>query len=280
MAAGLDQLLAAYRDADPDRYIATLWLPAELRADIAAIYAAAAEIEAVPFRVKEPVAGEIRLQWWREVVEGSREHSGHPVAAALSDVLRRRSLPRRAMADLASAHVFDLYHDPMPDMAALEAWCGETSSVVFQLSALIAGAEPGRALADAAGHAGCAKAFARLVRLAGFHRTQSKCFLPADLLAAAGLDSGAFLSETWSPGHAAAVEAFTAAGADHLARAAAAIAKLPPAIRPVFLPLATVRADLQLAVRAGPELLGTVPELSLLRRHWLIARAALTGRFA
>lgn len=277
-AAGVDQLLARCRESDPDRYITLLWLPAELRADVAAVYAAAAEIEAVPLRVKEPVAGEIRLQWWAEVVDGRREHSGHPVASALLDCIRRRRLPRRAFADLAQAHVFDLYHDPMPDMTTLEAWCGETSSTVFQMTALIAGAEPGRTLADACGHAGCASAIAKLARIAGFHRTQSRCFIPADLLAAAGLDPGRFLAEPWSPAHAAAVDAFAAAGSDHLAKAAAALSLLPPGVRPVFLPLATVRADLALAVRQGARLFEAAPELSLLRRHWLVGRAALTGR--
>lgn len=278
MDPDLKSLLEVYRESDPDRYLATLWLPAGLRRPIASIYACSAEIAAIPAKVREPVAGEIRLQWWREVLEGSREHAGHPVASAVLETLAAAGLPRRGLADLASAHVFDLYHDPMPDREALETWCGETESVLFQLAALTAGAEPGRALADACGHAGCATGVARLAVSTGWLRTQGKCFIPADLLGASGLTPDEFLEDGWSGRHASAVEAFAALGREHLLRARTAIEALDRRLRIVFLPLATVSARLRRAEQAGAALFDTVPDITPLTRHWLIGKAALSGR--
>ncbi|MBA5828080.1 squalene/phytoene synthase family protein, partial [Escherichia coli] len=71
---------------------------------------------------------EIRLQWWRDVLtgggEGSRgEAEANPVAAELLRAITHHNLPIEAFVRLIDAHVFDVYEDPMPDMAALEAHC-------------------------------------------------------------------------------------------------------------------------------------------------------------
>ena len=40
-------------------------------------------------RIREALPGEIRLQWWRDVLEGRSAGGGHPVAAALLDAIER-----------------------------------------------------------------------------------------------------------------------------------------------------------------------------------------------
>ena len=73
------------RAADKDRYLATLFAPADRRGPLFALYAFNAEIASVRDRAREPMAGEIRLQWWRDVLNGERggEAAANPVAAAL-----------------------------------------------------------------------------------------------------------------------------------------------------------------------------------------------------
>ena len=65
---------------------------------------------------REPMPGEIRLQWWRDALFGAGpgEAAAHPVAAALRDVVVRYRLPPAALADLIDARAFDLYDEPMP----------------------------------------------------------------------------------------------------------------------------------------------------------------------
>lgn len=278
MDEGLSHCIGLLREADPDRYLATLYLPAELRPDAAALYAFNAEIARIPALVSEPVPGEIRLQWWREVIEGGREAGDHPVAVALLAAIERRRLPAEVLSRAIDARIFDLYHDPMPDRGALEGYCGETASALLNLVALAAGATPGADLADACGHGGVAQAMAGLVRHSGFHRSRQRCYVPDELLRLAGLTVDEWLGAPPDARHRAATEAMILLAREHLDKSRAAIGRLDRPLMPVFLPLAPVAAYLDAARRAGAGLFEAVPDLSPLRRHFLFWRAAMRGR--
>src|ERR1700733_14955696 len=103
------------RTADRDRYIATLFAPAEHRDALFALYAFNAEIARVRDVAREPLPGEVRLQWWREVIGGERsgEAAANPVAAALLATIRRYDLAVERLSTLVEAHRFDLYDEPM-----------------------------------------------------------------------------------------------------------------------------------------------------------------------
>jgi phytoene synthase len=57
---------ALVRAADKDRFLAALFLPPVVRAHAFALYAFNAEIAAVRGRARDPLAGEVRFQWWRD----------------------------------------------------------------------------------------------------------------------------------------------------------------------------------------------------------------------
>src|SRR5258707_12809015 len=63
---------ALLRAADKDRFLTTLFAPAEHRDALIALYAFNVEIARVREVIREPVAGEIRLQWWSDVIGGRR----------------------------------------------------------------------------------------------------------------------------------------------------------------------------------------------------------------
>ena len=269
--------LQLLRESDRDRYAATLYLPEKTRSAASALYAFAAEIAAIPDRVKEPMAGEIRLQWWREVILGTREAGNNPVAVALLATLEHHELPRQPLTDLVDARVFDLYHDPMPDPTALEAYCGQTGSVLLQLVALAGGAERDTALADACGHAGVAIRMSEIVRRMPLDRNAGKCPLPVTMLAATGLSVEDWLRQEPDTRHGNAANAVIALALEHRAKAVAAIAKLDREILPVFLPLAPANSWLRAAERAGLQLLTRGVTLSPLRRQLSLAKTAFVG---
>src|SRR6185503_20677651 len=93
---------ALVRAADKDRFLATLFAPAERRGPLFALYAFKSEIASVRDRAREPMPGEIRLQWWRDVLNGERagEAAANPVAAALIDSVVRFKLPAASLLDL------------------------------------------------------------------------------------------------------------------------------------------------------------------------------------
>jgi len=60
------------RAGDKDRWLASLFAPADRRPHLHALYAFNLEIARVRELAREAMAGEIRLQWWREVLAGTR----------------------------------------------------------------------------------------------------------------------------------------------------------------------------------------------------------------
>lgn len=127
------------REEDRDRFLATLFAPADKRPALFAIYAFDIEIGHISGRVSEPLAGEVRLQWWHDVITGiSREQAGgHPVAAALIETIERYNLPEQTFVDLIDALRDALYRKPAETIAEFEEWAGKTDGGVFMLAARI-----------------------------------------------------------------------------------------------------------------------------------------------
>src|SRR5690606_22468611 len=161
------QSLAALRDSDRDRYLACLLAPPEHRAALSALYAFHAEIARIRDLVREPLPGEIRLQWWRDVLDDQSGASGrgHPVAEALLAAITAHDLPIPVLQDMIDARVFDLYDDPMESRSSLEGYAGETASALIQLASLVLDPERAPQSAIAAGHGGVAQTIAGLLLL-------------------------------------------------------------------------------------------------------------------
>ncbi len=241
------------RQADRDRYLAALYAPAEKRAPLLALFAFNIEIARIRDLTHEPMAGELRLQWWRDAVTGgeSTQTAGHPVADALNGVIDAYALPRTAFANMIEARRFDLYNDPMPARNDLEGYCGETAGSLIQLSSLVLDAATAANHGAAAGHAGCAHAIAGLLSMLPVHCGRGQCFIPADILAAAGATSEDLAGG--GPGEAGirAVTAMIALGREHLAAFERHAHALPASLRPAFLPAAPLRAWYRAHERAG-----------------------------
>src|ERR1700709_2852553 len=86
-----DHCAELVRQSDRDHYLATLLAPAQHRPALFALYAFNSEITQVRDKAREPLPGEIRLQWWREVLGGERQGEGeaNPVSAALLASLKQ-----------------------------------------------------------------------------------------------------------------------------------------------------------------------------------------------
>jgi phytoene synthase len=237
----------ALRATDRDRYFSTLILPAPRRDAVTALYAFSADVASVRERAREPAAGEIRLQWWADALTGAGrgEVRQNPLAAALLDVVAEYGLPVPALSRLIAARRFDLYDDPMPDVTSFEGYAGETSSVLYQLAAmLLAGGQPVEA-ADAAGHLGVAQALVGHLRAFGYNASRGRIVLPWSVFAANGVSEGEVLAGQVGAGISASLRQLAEMAEAHLAQAAAAIRLLPRPLRPAFAPLAVLRLQLR-----------------------------------
>ena len=175
---------ALVRAADKDRFLATLFAPAEHRGALFALYAFNVEVSRVREVVREPLAGEIRLQWWRDVLggEGRGEVAANPVAAALLASMARYRLPAERLEALVEARRFDLYDEPMATLAALDAYAGSVSSNLIALAARILGSGGEPEIDALTHHAGLAHAVTGLLKAFPIHAARGQLYVPLDVL--------------------------------------------------------------------------------------------------
>jgi 15-cis-phytoene synthase len=269
---------ALVRTADKDRYLASLFAPAAARQHLHALYAFASEIARVGDAAREPLPGEIRLQWWRDVLagEGRGEVSANPVAAALLDTIARCALPTTRLIALIDAHGFDLYDGVMPSLADLDAYAQHTCGTLFALAAQILGGTHGAdasVVAAAALHAGIAYGVAQRLRTFPRDQAHRQLFVPLDLLAGYGVTRDEIEARQNAPGLRGALVALRDHARASFGRFRAAAPGIPESCAPAFLVAALVppllaRLD---AAAADPFARVEVPQW---RRQWVLWRAA------
>jgi 15-cis-phytoene synthase len=276
-AAAAGEVAALVRDADRDRYLATLFAPADLRGQVFSLYAFNAEIALVRERVSNPTLGEIRYQWWRDVLEGSRAAEGrdHPIAAALLETIEAAKLPVAPLLALIDARTFDLYDDPMPTIGDLEGYAGETASALIRLAGLVLGRGADLGGASAAGHGGVAWAVTGLLRSLPHLARQGRLYIPAEVLARHAVRRDDVLSGRNTPELGSAIREMCDLARRHLVSARAAV--LDGALAPAFLPLAQVEPYLRIMERPGFDPFRDPVTIPQWRRQLTFWRAALRG---
>ena len=267
---------ALVRAADKDRYLAALYAPADKRGSLFALYALNHEIGTTRDRAREPMPGEIRLQWWRDVLGGERagEARANPISAALLETMARFGLPVAPLLDLIEAHAFDLYDDPMPTLAALEAYGRKTESTMFELAARILAGTDDAALALAAEHAGIAHAITQILRSVARDASRRQIYVPADLLERRGIRVEHVLAGHTTTELREASADLRAEARRHFAAFESLLAQVPVAAMPAFLTVALVPRYLSAMGRADYDPFRSAVEVPQWRRQWALWRAA------
>lgn len=278
-AAGYAHCDALLRRDDHDRWLACLFLPFERRRHVHALYAFSLEIARLRQLVSEPMLGEIRFQWWREILVGERqsEAAAHPVALALLDTIAKFGLPIDPFAGLISARLFDLYEEAMPSVAALEAYAKATVAnllgVAFDIVAA-SDAQIDERCAIAAEHAGIAYAVTGHLRALPWHFASGQIYVPAECLATHGIGEAEFRSGHDSPGLRAALADLRRLARDHLRKFEALAAGARSPAWAAFLPVRLCEVYLRQMERPGYAPFRTRIDVPQWRRQWILWRAA------
>jgi phytoene synthase len=275
MADSFDHCEALVRAGDKDRFLATLFAPERARRALLALYSFNLEVARVRERAREPMAGEIRLRWWRDVFSaaGGGDVRGNPVAAALSDTIVRYQLPLRAFTDLIDAHEFDLYDDPMGTVEELEGYAGKTASALIVLATLILDERKTAGIGTLAGHAGIAHAIAGLLASFAQHAARRQLYVPLDVLRRHGVQPEDIFAGKSSRELRAALAELRQHARRHLDEAKAQMTLARPAAAPALLPVALARAMLDRMERRGYNPFQPF-EFPQWRRQWTLWRAA------
>jgi 15-cis-phytoene synthase len=272
----------AIRAADRDRWLASLFAPANVRPYLHALYAFNLEIARVRDLVSDPLPGEMRLQWWRDAIDGVArgDVSGYPQAAALLDTIQRFQLPTKPLLDMIEARTFDLYDDVMPTIIDLEGYCGETSSALIRYATIILAGGDDPPCAECAGHAGVAYALTGLLRAFAWSCARGQVYLPEELMKRYRLTRDKIIHGSNNPALQKCLNEVRALAWRHLAETRRQIGAAKGTVAVAFLPVSLVAPYLAQMERRDYDPYHTRIEIPQWRRQWIIwasARRAARG---
>lgn len=280
-AAGLSAPALIVRRHDRDRYQTALFAPADRREALFALYAFNYEVARVRETVTQPMLGQIRLQWWREVIAAAYAGAParrHGVVQKLVTAIAAFGLTRAHFDRIIDTRERDLDDAPPENMAALVDYAEGTSSALIHLALEALGAAGPQAMA-AAREFGIAYALAGLLRAMPFHAAAGRSYVPRDVAARASLDPAVYARRCDTPALRNAARELAAAAAMHLASGRRDIGPIPRQAGAALLPAVIADRFLRRLRRAGfnpfaPELAAPDPLQS-----WRLALAALRNRF-
>lgn len=240
------------RRYDHDRYLTCLFAKGAAREAMFAIFAFNLEVAKTREMVSQPVLGQIRLQWWRESIDEIYQGTPrrHEVVLPLAEAVARHGLSRPHFDRVLDAREADLTDEPPATLAALESYAEATAAPLLHLGleALGVRAEPAF---DAARDIGIAWALVGIARAIPFHARQKRILLPAELIAAAGVDRGDLLELRPHDGLSRAVLALSQTAWVHLNAARARRADVPAEALPALLSATLVESHLKVLAKAG-----------------------------
>jgi len=180
------------RRHDPERFLTALFAPPEKRDALLTLYAFDHELARAREVTSEPHLALIRLQWWREVVEGQRRR--HEVATPLGAMLDQ-GLPRAA----GLLAVIDAYEtETRPAIETLDEWrewlLAGAGGIAVAAGELLRHPEP-----EILRTSGAAYGAARVIRWNAVHASRGRCLLPEDLLAEHGISLHEAIDSPSSP---------------------------------------------------------------------------------
>jgi NADH dehydrogenase [ubiquinone] 1 alpha subcomplex assembly factor 6 len=281
LAAGLSAPAAIVRRHDRDRYQTALFAPSDRHEALFALYAFNYEVARVRETVTTPMLGQIRLQWWREVIEAAYEGKAarrHEIVQPLVAAIAAFGLSRAHFDRIIDMRERDLDDTAPADLAALVDYAEGTSSALLFLTLQALGAAE-EATNAAAREVGIAYALAGLLRAMPFHAAAGRRYIPEDIAARVGLDPAIYAGRRDTPALRGAAAELAEAAAVHLLTGRRAVGRTPRRARAALLPAVIADRFLLRLRRAGfnpfaPELAAPDPLQS-----WRLAAAALRNQF-
>lgn len=238
LAEDYDYCAEELRRYDHDRYLTLLLADEPLRKALLALYAFNLEVARTAESVSEPMIGQIRLQWWRDSIEGiyAGEPRRHAVIQPLAEIITRYKLPRQPFEELIDARERDLDPEPPESLRALEAYAEATTLPVMCLALETLGVREGPLL-EAARHASLAQGLTGILRATAFLASQGRILLPLKALRGVEIEPRDVLEGRLKPMELSPVVRPIAQRAQrHLNLARRDARKMDKSLLPIFLP--------------------------------------------
>ncbi len=240
------------RQHDRDRFMTCLFAPPERRESLFALYAFNYEVAKTPEKVSDPMIGQMRLQWWREAIEGiyAGKPRKHQVVEPLAAAVEAHGLSRKYFDRLLDTREKDLEMTPPESLPALEDYADGTSATLTWLALEVLGIKGGPAH-DAGRRVGVCYAMTGLLRAIPFHASEKRVYIPRDLLAASSAKLSDLFALKPGEGLSLVVAQLAAQAREHLMRARALRLDVPKQALPALLQLTLADRYLKVIAKAG-----------------------------
>ncbi|MFN4342182.1 MAG: presqualene diphosphate synthase HpnD [Azonexus sp.] len=163
-------------------YYSFLFLPAERRRAIMALYAFCREVDDVVDECNDLSVASTKLAWWRQEVERIAEGKPqHPVGQALKQIAPGINLPKEQLLEIIDGMEMDLRQARYLDFKGLSLYCYRVASVVGLLAAEIFGYRD-RQTQKYAHDLGMAFQLTNIIRDIGEDARRGRIYIPMDEL--------------------------------------------------------------------------------------------------
>ncbi|MDQ7071416.1 MAG: squalene/phytoene synthase family protein [Rhodobacterales bacterium] len=135
--------------ADPDRFMAAMAAPPKARDVLFPLYAFNVEISRAPWVTKEPMIAQMRLQYWRDILDeirGDKAPRPHEVATPLAGLIG--SDDAELLDQLIVARHWDIHSDPFDNQDAFDDYIAKTSGNLMLVAARLLGAADAQTVHD------------------------------------------------------------------------------------------------------------------------------------
>ena len=130
---------ALVEKGDPDRFLATMAAPPAARARLFPIYAFNLEVARAPWVTEQPLIADMRLQFWRDVLEAERARA-HEIAGPLHQVIHETALDTKVLQRMIDARSWDISRDPHASAAELDRYIEDTAAGLMWVAGQALGA--------------------------------------------------------------------------------------------------------------------------------------------
>ena len=182
-------------------YYSFLFLPAERRRAITAVYAYCREVDDAVDEVSDPAVAEAKLQWWRGEVKALFDRQpAHPVTRALLPFIDGPfGITQERLLAILEGMEMDMRQNRYLDFAALKRYAHLVAGVVGELSAAIFGYSDPRTL-EFAGRLGLALQLINVIRDVGDDAHRGRIYIPVDELQRFGVRAADLLNRRYVDG--------------------------------------------------------------------------------
>ncbi len=184
------------RRLEPDLFLLSMFVNADVREDVWALFAFHHEISKTRDVVSESTLGLIRLQWWRDSI-GEIYDDGyvqaHEILKPLAVAIKKHDLPRESFDKLIYAREFDLENVSPGNVEGLFNYCDFTTAPLFELVVKVMGDDPAQHVIQPIA---INYTLAKVLRMAPYFVKNGRLMLPEDLCVKHGITLDTFFESS------------------------------------------------------------------------------------